>query len=95
MVDQVLQALEGKAGGDVVPVIWQAVDAVMLHSSVSDGKSVDAWKKTTTTTTKNYSRFRAGLSCQGISQVSSLTLQKRHGSVLRDRSMTTHLCHSP
>lgn len=34
MVHQVLQALEGESRGNVVPVVWQAEDAVMLHLPV-------------------------------------------------------------
>lgn len=42
MVNQVLQALEGEAGGDVVPAVVQSVDSVVLHAPVLHRQRVRA-----------------------------------------------------
>lgn len=42
VVNQVLQALEGEAGGDVVPAVVQSVDSVVLHTPVLHRQRVRA-----------------------------------------------------
>lgn len=36
VVDHVLEALEGEAGGDVVPAVVQSEDAIVLYDPVLD-----------------------------------------------------------
>lgn len=46
VVDHVLQALEGKAGGDVVPAVGHAEDLIVLYVSVPHGQRIDPFRGT-------------------------------------------------
>lgn len=47
MANHVLQALEGEAGGDVVPAVVQSVDSVVLYGPVLHRQRVRACRHDT------------------------------------------------